>query len=65
MHARRELLNASGANAKAQLELRGKQELCTQRQEESILERVSNRLKLVTHRRVRSLQQGQPLTRPF
>ena len=65
MHARRELLNPTSTNAEAQLELRGKKKLRTQRQEESILERVCNRLKLVTHRRVRSLQESQPLTGPL
>ena len=65
MHARRKLLNPTGTNAEAQLKLRGKEKLRTQRQEESILERVGNRLELVTHRRVRSLQESQPLTGPF
>ena len=62
MHARRELLNPTCTNAEAQLELRRKKKLRAQRQKESILERVGNRLKLVTHRRVRSLQESQPLT---
>lgn len=58
MHARRKLLNPTGTNAEAQLKLRGKEKLRTQRQEESILERIGNRLELVTHRRVRSLQES-------
>ena len=65
MHARRKLLNPTGTNAEAQLELRGKEKLRAQRQEESILERVGNRLELVAHRRVRSLQESQPLTGPL
>ena len=65
MHARGELLNPTSSNTEAQLELGGKKKLRTQRQEESILERVGNRLKLVTHRRVRGLQESQPLTGPF
>ena len=65
MHARRELFNPTRTNSKSELELRGKEELRTQRQEESILERVGNRLELVTHRRVRSLQESQPLTGTF
>mgnify|MGYP007011636312 CR=1 FL=1 len=65
MHARRELFNPTRTNSKSELELRGKEELRTQRQEESILERVGNRLELVTHRRVRSLQESQPLTGPL
>ena len=62
MHARRELLNPTSSNTEAQLELRGKKKLRAQRQEESVLKRVGNRLELVPHRRVRSLQQRQPLT---
>ena len=65
MHARRKLLNPTGTNAEAQLKLRGKEKLRTQRQEEGILERVGDRLELVTHRRVRSLQKSQPLTGPL
>ena len=65
MHTRRELLDPTGTDAEAQLKLRGKEKLRTQRQEESILERVGDRLKLVTHRRVRSLEESQPLTGPF
>lgn len=63
MHTRRKLFNSTRTNPKSKLELRGKEELRAQRKEQRILKRVGDRLEFVTDRRVRGLQQREPLTR--
>ena len=49
-----QLLDATGTDAEAQLELRGQEELGAQRQQERVFERVGDRLKLVPNRGVGS-----------
>ena len=63
MNTRRELFNPTRTDSKAKLELRRKEELRAQSEQQCILERVGDRLEFITDRRIRSLQQREALTR--